>query len=547
MLLLSALVLGLLLAGAAPGPSAATATRPAAAPATPDRPNVVVVMADDMRYDDVLFMPRTRRLFARQGITFRNGFSPNPLCCPARVSFLTGRYSHNHHVMSHVHPWGFKSFDDRFTLFTAMNQAGYKTAHVGKYINGYGRQTSRVTGGPSLRYVPRGYTDWYASIESPPGSGYGGTYNYFDVTYNHNGRIDDGHRGEYSTLGIGRISRRLISAYAKGDRPFFLLSSFVAPHHGDPDEADDPHYPTPARPSWVRGRFDDVITRAPGVPRGGGRIEADVTDKPGYIAVRPDPVQRRRDAMRDGARQRAESLYVLDLEVRRIVRTLRKSGEWENTVLFFLSDNGYFIGEHRILDGKLYPYEPAIRVPFMATGPGLRTGEKRFDPITIPDLTATILDLGNATGRMTRHWPLDGSSKLPMMLGGDRGWTSPVVTEGFIWPRYDRDEARRRGFTGSGRSYIGIRTPRYSYVRYIRGQVEELYDLSIDANQMRSRHDVDGYRPVKRQLLEVWNQFKDCRGNACLAPLPEELQADPAAEKKLTVSFYRQLEAEHGY
>ena len=131
-----------------------------------------MVMADDMRTDDLRFMPSVRRLLVGRGLSFRNSFSPYPLCCPARASFLTGRYAHNHHVFSHEDPYGFQSFDDHATIATALHQAGYQTGFVGKYLNGYGAQPSLVTGGPSFRYVPAGWTDWYGAVERPAGSGY---------------------------------------------------------------------------------------------------------------------------------------------------------------------------------------------------------------------------------------------------------------------------------------------------------------------------------------------------------------------------------------
>jgi arylsulfatase A-like enzyme len=450
-------------------------------------------------------------------------------------------------VFSSLRPYGFGSFDDRYTVSTALKAGGYRTALVGKYLNGYGHQPSRVTGGPSLRYVPTGYTDWYASLEPPASSGIsGGTYHYDNVVYNHNGRIDDRHKGEYSTVGISRISQRLISKYARTARPFFLWASFVAPHTGLPHEPDDPRHATPARPKWVRGWFDDVITRAPGVPRGGGKIEADMSDKPGFMSRVAEPGAAARRGMLNNARQRAESLYVIDREVADIARRLKRTGEWSNTVLMFTSDNGFFLGEHRRPAGKVLGYEPSIRVPFLVTGPGMRSGERRYDPITLVDVAATILDLGNATGRMTARHPIDGTSKVPTMRVGDDGWTSPVITEGHIWRKVDRDKARKLGFVGTGQSYFGIRTARYSLIRTIRGTLE-LYDLADDANQMKSRHGDPAYRATKRQLLAVWEDFLRCRGDGCRAPLPEELQADPVRQKKLTVSFWRQVDRVHGY
>ena len=84
------------------------------------RPNVVVVMADDMRADDLRFMPHVRRLVAARGLTYENAFSPYPLCCPARASFLTGQYAHNHDVLDNEAPYGFGGFDDSATVATAL-------------------------------------------------------------------------------------------------------------------------------------------------------------------------------------------------------------------------------------------------------------------------------------------------------------------------------------------------------------------------------------------------------------------------------------------
>jgi N-acetylglucosamine-6-sulfatase len=114
------------------------------------KPNIVVVMADDMRFDDLMFAPTVRRLASR-GVTFHNSFSSFPLCCPARASFLTGQLPHNHHIYWHLRPYGYGAFDDSRTLATSLRRSGYLTGFVGKYLNGYGIHRSKVTGGPSYR------------------------------------------------------------------------------------------------------------------------------------------------------------------------------------------------------------------------------------------------------------------------------------------------------------------------------------------------------------------------------------------------------------
>ena len=168
-------------AGPAPRAAAAAPAAPAAlpglaarAPDRDERPNIVVVMADDLRVDDVQWMPRTRRLFARTGISFENSFAPYPLCCPARATFLTGQHAHNHGVYWHDPPYGYGAFDDSRTVATSLQAAGYRTGFLGKYLNRYGLDRSKVSGKPSHRYVPRGWDEWRGAVENPGDAGFHG-------------------------------------------------------------------------------------------------------------------------------------------------------------------------------------------------------------------------------------------------------------------------------------------------------------------------------------------------------------------------------------
>jgi N-acetylglucosamine-6-sulfatase len=290
-------------------------------------PNVLVIEADDMRWDDLRFMPNVRRLLQRRGLTFENSFAPYPLCCPSRASFLTGQYAHNHHVYSHEDPYGFAAFHDKRTIATVLQKAGYRTALVGKYLNGYGQQPLRTTGESSLNYVPPGWTQWMAGSDHQWHSWdpfHGGTYAYFDLTQNVNGAIKS-FPGRYSTGVLGAQTRGLISRFGQGRAPWFIWWTPVAPHHGSPIEPDDPppslrsdglttNWVTPARPDWVKGRFDKLVTHGAGTPPTGS-AEADVTDKPRYLRKLPELTSQERDAETEVTRQRAESLFVLDVQI----------------------------------------------------------------------------------------------------------------------------------------------------------------------------------------------------------------------------------------
>ena len=274
----------------------------------------------------------------------------------------------------------------------------------------------------------------------PDGSPYrGNTYNYFSFTQNVNGATV-AHPGQYSSTVIADEVIGLVGAYGAERRatgkPWFLWVTPVAPHHGGPGESDDPapyteangrqqRFMTPARPGWVKGRFDTAISKAPGT-RAHGPSEADVTDKPENVAKFLETTPEENSRLRDVERQRAESLYAWDVEFGRIVQRLKDTGQFHKTLIMFTSDNGYYTGEHRQRLGKIKPHEPVIHVPLLVAGPEVPHGV-RYAPVTTFDLTATILDIAGGTLR-----GMDGESKAGLLYGADRGWSYPMLTEGLL-------------------------------------------------------------------------------------------------------------------
>jgi N-acetylglucosamine-6-sulfatase len=526
-------------------PASRPAPRPRPAPRGDRRPNLLVITADDMRVDDLRFMPRSRRLLERTGLSFANSFAPNPLCCPARASFLTGRYSHNHRVISHVEPYGFGAFDDSTTLATRLQDAGYRTALVGKYLNGYGRQPTPA-GQPSLRYVPPGWTAWRGSTDSAWGNGqlpgHGGTYQYFDTTLNVDGRLVP-HRGEYTTDLTARTVQSVVRQFGRGQaKPWFVWWTPVAPHHGGPVEDDDPpitrrtdgtglRWPTPARPDWIKGRFDEQLTRAPGVPST-GQPEPDISDKPRFMRANPPLEPAELDAITTLTRQRAESLAVLDVRIAQTLARLERSGELERTVVVLTSDNGFFLGEHRRRWGKTNLQESSIRVPLVVSGPGVPHGT-RYEPVTVTDLAVTLAATGG-----TRLPQADGAG-IDLTTTRDAGWTRPIVLEslmqvpGYLRPQVDR--ATFRGLTTSG-----LRLGRYKLIRYGTGEVE-VYDLLADPLELTSVH-LDP--ALTARLTRLWHRYAVCAGDGCRAPLPPDLRMTARDVRDLTRA---QLAAEREY
>jgi arylsulfatase A-like enzyme len=245
-------------------------------------------------------------------------------------------------------------------------------------------------------------------------------------------------------------------------------------------------------------------------------------------------------AMLSLTRQRAEALFVLDQQIGKLVATLKKTGEYDNTVLMFTSDNGYFLGEHRMRQGKIWTHEPAMRVPFVLTGAGVPHGT-RFDPISTEDIPATILDLG---GARPPH-PADGVSLVPS-FARDRGWRRPVLVENQV-DGPELNAARDKASTGFAKTLTGtgLRTARWKYVRYIDGDAE-LYDLTRDPNELHNVYGRRKYAGVQAQLARVWEAARDCAGASCRASLPAALQVGPRQVAEGTRTQERGVQARYG-
>jgi N-acetylglucosamine-6-sulfatase len=454
-----------------------------AAPGDQRRPNVLVLMTDDQTLESMRVMRSVRDQIAARGTTFTRNFVSFSLCCPSRATFLTGQYAHNHGVLGNKPPLGgFGKLDTSNYLPLWLQRAGYRTIHLGKFLNGYGRDTPPTD-------VPPGWDEWYASVDPS-------TYRYWGYTLNENGLL--------STYGIGRnplfystdyYTQRavdLIARTAPASQPFFLSVAFLAPHAGGPREPDDPPgISTPAVAPRHRDRF--AATPLPVPP---SYNELDVSDKPAHIRALPLIGPVRAQKIRENYQQRLESLLAVDEGIARILGALRTAGELDDTLVIFTSDNGFFHGEHRVPNGKVLVYEPSIRVPLIMRGPGVPKGAKRGQLVTNADLAPTILDATGARPGKTQ----DGRSLFGLLRDPDREWGRDLLIEG-------------GGVPGKG-AFDALRTYRYLYAQYTTGE-RELYDLERDPHELRSRHADAAYAPVRRGLARRLSALKDCAGRSC--------------------------------
>ena len=457
-------------------------SRPAAPAAR--GPNIVLLMTDDMRADDLARMPATRRLIGAAGATFTRAYVSFPLCCPSRATLNSGQYAHNHGVRGNGRPrGGFQALSDRGNLLAPWLQAaGYHTVHIGKYLNGYGSQEP-ATPQP-------GWSDWRGAID-------GWTYLMWGYQLLEHGQpVTYGDRtvedpALYQTDVYRDKAEAIIRERAASDRPFYLDLAFLAPHH---------EYVGNSVRSAPRHRG---LLTAP-LPRPPAFNERSMADKPRWLragAPRFSPARIAR--ITDEYRHRQESLLAVDEAVARLVAVLEETGQLDNTFVVFTSDNGYFQGEHRVVNGKSLPYEPSVRVPLLIRGPGIPAGARSAEPVANVDLAPTFAAIAGAQPRRV----LDGRSLLPFARQPARRSARPLLLEGGRTPR--------NGRRFPAPPYHGVVAGNYKYIVYADG-TRELYDLEHDPEELRNRVDDRAYAAVQRALARRLETLRYCRGRACL-------------------------------
>lgn len=432
---------------------------------TANRPNIVLILSDDQETRSVEFMPKLQQLLISKGTTFSNAFVTEPLCCPSRSSILRGQYPHNHQVLENDAPdGGFEKFralgNENSTIATWLQGAGYQTALIGKYLNGYPERDDRT-------YVPPGWTQWLATDGSAKG---------FNYIMNNNGQIINfGNAPEdYATDVFARKATDLIKLWSSEKRPFFLYISVPAPH--------EPAVPAPRHAEL----FQNLQA-----PRPPSFNEADVSDKPSKIRELPLLNEQQIAEVDDLYRRRLRSLQSVDDLIETVINTLKTSKVLNNTYVIYFSDNGYKLGEHRDV-GKGSAYEEDIRVPMFVRGPGVPAGKKLNHFVLNQDLAPTFAEMAGAE----KPDFIDGRSLMPLLR------TSPP-----------KESRWRTSFLVETPRYRAVRTSKYSFVERKNGE-RELYDLTKDPFQLDSIHNA-----VDNNLLDMlftrMQLLANCAGQGC--------------------------------
>jgi arylsulfatase A-like enzyme len=450
-----ALVVAVLVAAAAvlattriaDGGGAGSSARPYVV-ATTTRTNVVIILTDDQRWDTLWSMPNVQKLLVHHGVTFANSFVSDSLCCPSRATILTGNYAHTTHVYDNHPPHGGapifrKTGDDRSTIATWLQAAGYETGLFGKYLNSY-------TGG-----VPPGWDRWVAFDYEPQYHPY---YVFTNAPNHCPGRTACRLKREvsaYSTKYFGNAAANFIDS-APAQKPVFVYYAPYAPHL--------PSFPQ----HKYANRFANLKPYRPP-----SYNEADVSDKPPWIRRlgRFDDVENAQIM----AQRQAEyqTLITVDNEVGDIVASLRATHRLGHSVILFASDNGVSWGEHRLTVGsKQVPYDEALRVPLVV----------RYEPFTThpstdrhlivnTDWAPTLAAIAGAS-----HPAVEGRSFLPFLKHR---------TPRPAWPTHFLLEHMDGNPPSLAPAFCGIRSVGWMYARYT-GGYQELYNLKTDPYELRN-------------------------------------------------------------
>ena len=459
--------------------------------ASGQRPNIVLIVLDDLDSTVVTQLPDFQELIADRGATFTSFFVTTPLCAPSRASLLRGQYAHNHGMLTNTVPdGGFLTFHrlgrEASTIATWLHDAGYRTCLIGKYLNGFPRDVNR-------RYVPPGWDEWFGVTSKRS--------LYYGFTLNENGTlVDYGDAAtDYETDVLAAKAVDFVQRSTGGPTPFFLYVAPLAPHS-----------PATHAPRHAEQFADMQFVRPP------SHNEADIDDKPAWLRDTPLLTDEQIQQVDENQRKRLRSLLpVLDL-ISSVIEELQRSNALANTYVLITSDNGWFAGEHRLGIGKQAVYEESIRVPLVVSGPGIRGGQTIDDLSLNIDLAPTIAALAGVTPPDF----VDGRSLLPLL----QGESPPAVRQAALIVLFAPADGRgaRSGVdepVTSGRAakeappYRALRMVDGVYVEYDSGE-RELYDLRQDPYQMENLAATAD--PVTLEhLSQRLGALRACAGGTC--------------------------------
>jgi arylsulfatase A-like enzyme len=419
------------------------------------KPNIVFVLTDDLSTDLVPYMPSVLKM-QQDGLSFNDYFVSDSLCCPSRSSIFTGNLPHDTGVFGNSGPHGgFNVFHNRGeehdTFATALQHSGYRTAMMGKYLNGYLGPSSDV----APTYVPPGWSDWQVVGEG---------YREFNYTLNDNGTLEfyGNQPDDYLTDVLARKGVQFVDRSTASGKPFFLELATFAPHR--------PFVPAPR----YRHMFKGLTS-----PRG-PNFDVLPTNPPSWLAGHPPLNAHQLHRINGVFRRRVEDVQSIDDMINSIESTLTADGVANNTYIVFSSDNGLHMGQWRLAPGKLTAFDTDIRVPLVVVGPGVPAGAQSDAMSENIDLAKTFTSIGGTS------LDGDGHSLLNLWHGQTPiDWRNAVLIEHHGPDLAQNDPDRQSYASGNPLTYEAMRTHGFLYVEYHDGELE-YYDLRTDPFELHN-------------------------------------------------------------
>jgi N-acetylglucosamine-6-sulfatase len=486
---------------------AAAAVEPTQGAKQTPRPNIILVVTDDQTLAafNGHTMPYTVGNVAGPGTTFANTIAVTPLCCPSRAAMLTGQYGHNNGILSNKP--GYPALRDKTNVLPAwLRAAGYYTAHIGRYLNEY-PHGKKSKPGP-------GWDEWVTALEPRRYLSYNLRVGRKVVEFGKEAK-------DYITRVFNSRAVQVIEKQGPKAQPFYLQLDQFAPHAGP----GTPKGPCAGRDVADPDPADYAAFANEPLPNPPSVNEQDVSDKPSFVQEVHPFTEKNIAAITQRYRCALASLVAVDRGMAAIDAALAQTGELENTVVMFVSDNGFFYGEHRLPREKIRPYEEALHVPLVIRAPsgvlGSATVPSVGELVANIDLAPTILDFAGAAPCIAPGHcrVMDGRSLVPL-LRGEGGWPADRGL-GIEWRTNDATFN-----TSSSCEFHGIRTPGQLFVEHVSvpsgpnglcvpADEREHYDLVADPFELQNLYPADPSTPqglIEGLLAARTTKLANCAG-----------------------------------
>ncbi|EOO00839.1 putative arylsulfatase protein [Phaeoacremonium minimum UCRPA7] len=448
----------------------------------PKRPNIVFILTDDqdLHMNSLDYLPHIKRHISDRGTHFKKHFCSTALCCPSRVTLWTGKLAHNTNVTDVNPPYGgypkflSQGLNENY-LPVWLQKAGYNTYYTGKLFNAH-----KVDNYDKPH--AKGWTESDFLLDPY-------TYVYLNASYQRNHDPPVSYEGQHTIDVLAEKAYGLLDAAAEKDEPFFLGIAPVAPHSNveldipldDPRDIAQAKFTPPIPAKRHEHLFKDV--KVPRTPH----FNPEKPSGSNWVRDRPRLSEENVEFNDHFYRQRLRALQSVDELVDGVFERLERYGLLDNTYIFYTTDNGYHISQHRLQPGKECGFEEDINIPLIVRGPGVPENETTEIVTAHVDLAPTILELAGAPLRAD----FDGDAVPLTKLGIERA----------VKERHEHVTVEYWGFAAfEGGDFDDQRiiiNNTYKAVRIISGSYNlyysvwcnnehELYDLNTDPYQLKN-------------------------------------------------------------